>query len=152
MPTLEPRPMFISIRPIAGEIPVENAGEHPAIKANVQIGNLEFRPQQNAFGENRTAELDFDYSVYLEIWRIISTSNDYTFELMMFLLTHFITSYSASTNLVSSLSTHLSPSLIFLYSYMDTGILITEKRPKGFALNTFDLLTLVSIFSPSHIL
>lgn len=55
--------------PIAGEIPVENIGEHPVIKANVQIGNLEFRPQQNAFGENRTAELDFDYSVYLEIFR-----------------------------------------------------------------------------------
>ena len=55
--------------PIAGEIPTENIGEHPVIKANVQIGNLEFRPQQNAFGENRTAELDFDYSVYLEIFR-----------------------------------------------------------------------------------
>ena len=54
--------------PISGEIPTENIGEHPVIKANVQIGNLEFRPQQNAFGENRTAELDFDYSVYLEIF------------------------------------------------------------------------------------
>ena len=55
--------------PISGEIPTENAGEHPIIKADVQIGNLEFRPQQNAFGENRTAELDFDYSVHLEIFR-----------------------------------------------------------------------------------
>ncbi len=60
---------FAAKIPIAGEIPVENIGEHPVIKANVQIGNLEFRPQQNAFGENRTAELDFDYSVYLEIFR-----------------------------------------------------------------------------------
>ena len=54
--------------PISGEIPTESREEHPVIKADVQIGNLEFRPQQNAFGENRTAELDFDYSVYLEIF------------------------------------------------------------------------------------
>ena len=54
--------------PISGEIPTEIREEHPVIKAAAQIGNLEFRPQQNAFGENRTAELDFDYSVYLEIF------------------------------------------------------------------------------------
>ncbi|MBQ3490881.1 MAG: DUF3794 domain-containing protein [Clostridia bacterium] len=59
---------FCAKIPISGEIPTENIGEHPVIKADVQIGNLEFRPQQNAFGENRTAELDFDYSVYLEIF------------------------------------------------------------------------------------
>ena len=53
--------------PISGEIPAENIGEHPVIRANVKIGSMEFRPQQNAFGENRTAELDFDYSVYLDI-------------------------------------------------------------------------------------
>ena len=54
--------------PIAGEIPAENIGEHPVIRANVKIGSMEYRPQQNAFGENRTAELDFDYSVYLDIF------------------------------------------------------------------------------------
>ena len=54
--------------PIAGEIPVENVGEHPVIRANVKIGSMEYRPQQNAFGENRTAELDFDYSVYLDVF------------------------------------------------------------------------------------
>lgn len=54
--------------PIAGEIPAEDAGEHPVTRAAVKIGALEFRPQQNAFGENRTAELDFDYSVYLDFF------------------------------------------------------------------------------------
>jgi len=54
--------------PISGEIPAENVGEHPVIRANVKVGSMEFRPQQNAFGENRTAELDFDYSVYLDIF------------------------------------------------------------------------------------
>jgi hypothetical protein len=54
--------------PISGEIPAENIGEYPVIRANVQIGSMEYRPQQNAFGENRTAELDFDYSVYLDIF------------------------------------------------------------------------------------
>ncbi len=54
--------------PISGEIPAENVGEHPVIRASVQIGSMEYRPQQNAFGENRTAELDFDYSVYLDIF------------------------------------------------------------------------------------
>ena len=53
--------------PISGEIPTENIGDHPVIRAKVKIGGMEFRPQQNAFGENRTAELDFDYSVYLDI-------------------------------------------------------------------------------------
>ena len=56
---------FATKIPISGEIPAENIGEHPVIRANVKIGAMEFRPQQNAFGENRTAELDFDYSVYL---------------------------------------------------------------------------------------
>ena len=54
--------------PISGEIPAENIGDHPVIRANVKVGSMEFRPQQNAFGENRTAELDFDYSVYLDIF------------------------------------------------------------------------------------
>ena len=54
--------------PIAGEIPAEGIGEHPVIRASVQIGAMESRPQQNAFGENRTAELDFDYSVYLDVF------------------------------------------------------------------------------------
>ena len=59
---------FAAKIPISGEIPAENVGEHPVIRASVQIGSMEFRPQQNAFGENRTAELDFDYSVYLDIF------------------------------------------------------------------------------------
>ena len=59
---------FSSRIPISGEIPAENLGEHPVIRASVQIGSMEYRPQQNAFGENRTAELDFDYSVYLDIF------------------------------------------------------------------------------------
>ena len=54
--------------PISGEIPVEGVGEHPVIRADVRVGSMEYRPQQNAFGENRTAELDFDYSVYLDIF------------------------------------------------------------------------------------
>jgi len=53
--------------PISGEIPTENVGEYPVIRAHARIGSMEFRPQQNAFGENRTAELDFDYSVFLDI-------------------------------------------------------------------------------------
>lgn len=56
---------FFAKIPISGEIPSDFAGEHPVVKADVKIGAIEFRPQQNAFGENRTAELDFDYSVYL---------------------------------------------------------------------------------------
>ncbi len=54
--------------PIAGEIPTAEAGDHPVVRASIKIGTLEFRPQQNAFGENRTAELDFDYSVYLDLF------------------------------------------------------------------------------------
>ncbi|MBQ8497028.1 MAG: DUF3794 domain-containing protein [Clostridia bacterium] len=54
--------------PISGEIPCEDAGDHPIAKASVKITSLEYRPQQNAFGENRTAELDFDYSVDLDLF------------------------------------------------------------------------------------
>lgn len=54
--------------PIAGEVAAEDAGEHPIAKADVQIEALSFRPQQNAFGENRTAELDFDYTVSLTLF------------------------------------------------------------------------------------
>ena len=54
--------------PISGEIPADGTGDHPVTKATVKIGTVEFRPQQNAFGENRTAELDFDYSVYLDFF------------------------------------------------------------------------------------
>ena len=59
---------FATKIPISGEIPAENIGEHPVIRASVRIGSMEYRPQQNAFGENRTAELDFAYSVYLDIF------------------------------------------------------------------------------------
>ena len=52
--------------PIDGEIAAEGVGERPVMKAHVSINQMEFRPQQNAFGENRTAELDFDYSVYVD--------------------------------------------------------------------------------------
>jgi hypothetical protein len=59
---------FTAKIPISGEIPAEDIGEYPVIRASVKIGSMEYRPQQNAFGENRTAELDFDYSVYLDIF------------------------------------------------------------------------------------
>ncbi len=67
MPTESPRFASFSAKiPIDGEIPAQGVGERPVMKARVSINQLEFRPQQNAFGENRTAELDFDYSVYVD--------------------------------------------------------------------------------------
>ena len=62
-------PKFVSFSakiPISGEIATEDGKDASVIKGMVTIGTLEFRPAQNAFGENRTTELDFDYSVYLD--------------------------------------------------------------------------------------
>jgi hypothetical protein len=36
--------------------------------ADVSVHTPEFRPQANAFGENRTAEIDFDYGVHVELY------------------------------------------------------------------------------------
>lgn len=69
MPTEIPRFASFSARiPIDGEFPADGIGERPVMKAHVSIDHLEFRPQQNAFGENRTAELDFDYTIYVDYY------------------------------------------------------------------------------------
>ena len=65
-------PKFVSFAakiPIAGEIAAENVSERYIPFATVHISAPEFRPQTNAFGENRTVELDFDYSVTAELFR-----------------------------------------------------------------------------------
>lgn len=59
---------FTAKIPISGEIAAEGVGDHPVANATIKIGSLEYRPQENTFGENRTAELDFDYSVYIDFY------------------------------------------------------------------------------------
>ncbi len=64
-------PRYVSFSasiPIAGEIVAEGVSERHVAFAGVSVSSPEFRPQANAFGENRTAELDFDYSVEVELY------------------------------------------------------------------------------------
>ena len=64
-------PKFVSFSakiPISGEIASENASERHIPFATVHVSTPEFRPQTNAFGENRTVEIDFDYSVIAELF------------------------------------------------------------------------------------
>ncbi len=64
-------PKFISFTakiPIAGEIEAPGISEKYIPFAAVQVSTPEFRTQSNAFGENRTAELDFDYSVSVTLF------------------------------------------------------------------------------------
>ncbi len=64
-------PRFVSFTskiPISGEIVAEGITERYIPFASVKVSTPEFRPQTNAFGENRTAELDFDYSVSVELF------------------------------------------------------------------------------------
>ncbi len=64
-------PKFISFTakiPISGEIAAEGVSERYIPFASVHVSTPEFRPQTNAFGENRTVELDFDYSVFAELF------------------------------------------------------------------------------------
>ena len=64
-------PKFVSFSakiPISGEITAENASERHIPFATVHVSAPDFRPQTNAFGENRTVEIDFDYSVTAELF------------------------------------------------------------------------------------
>ncbi len=64
-------PKYVSFSariPIAGEIAAVGVTERHIPFADVSVSTPEFRPQANAFGENRTAELDFDYSVAIELY------------------------------------------------------------------------------------
>lgn len=64
-------PKFVSFAakiPISGEIAAESISERYIPFASVHVSTPEFRPQTNAFGENRTVELDFDYSVTAELF------------------------------------------------------------------------------------
>ncbi len=54
--------------PISGEIDAQGVTENCVPIASVRTDNLEFRPQENNFGESRTVELDFDYSVFARIF------------------------------------------------------------------------------------
>ncbi len=59
---------FLRRVPIYGEIASEQIGERCVAFASVETEHLEFRPQENASGEARTVELDFDYSVHLRLF------------------------------------------------------------------------------------
>ncbi len=59
---------FCTKIPIAGEIMADGISERYIPFASVAVSTPEFRPQTNAFGENRTAEIDFDYSVSVELF------------------------------------------------------------------------------------
>ncbi|MBQ9748720.1 MAG: DUF3794 domain-containing protein [Clostridia bacterium] len=54
--------------PIAGEIAAQGVTERHVPFASASVGGIEFRPQTNAFGENRTAEIDFVYGVDVELY------------------------------------------------------------------------------------
>lgn len=62
--------------PISGEIAFDRAIERPIPTAEVKIEHLEYRTQENAFGECRTFELDFEYSVMATIYA--NEENDIT--------------------------------------------------------------------------
>ncbi len=59
---------FAAKIPISGEIPTEGISEKYIPFGSVLVSTPEFRPQTNAFGENRTVELDFDYSVSVTLF------------------------------------------------------------------------------------
>ncbi len=64
-------PRFVSFTakiPISGEIAADGISERYIPFASVKVSTPEFRAQTNAFGENRTVELDFDYSVTAELF------------------------------------------------------------------------------------
>ena len=54
--------------PISGEIEAEGVTESCVPFASVRTDSLEFRPQENNFGESRTVELDFNYSVFARVF------------------------------------------------------------------------------------
>ena len=64
-------PNFVSFTakiPLSGEIMADGISERYIPLASISVNTPEFRPQSNAFGENRTAEIDFDYSVSVELF------------------------------------------------------------------------------------
>ncbi len=64
-------PHFVSFTakiPITGEIEAPGISERYIPFASVIVSTPEFRTQTNAFGENRTIELDFDYHVSAELY------------------------------------------------------------------------------------
>ena len=64
-------PLYVTYHakiPIAGEISSDRPMERPVPTADVKIENLEYRTQENSFGESRTFELDFEYSVMAKIY------------------------------------------------------------------------------------
>ncbi len=64
-------PRFVSFSakiPLSGEIPADGISERHIPFAQIHVSTPEFRPQTNAFGENRTVELDFDYHVTAELF------------------------------------------------------------------------------------
>lgn len=54
--------------PISGEIEAQGVTDSCIPFASVRTDGLEFRPQENNFGESRTVELDFDYSVFARVF------------------------------------------------------------------------------------
>ncbi len=77
-------PKFVSFSakiPISGEIDAPEATEKYIPVASVSVSSPEYRTQTNAFGENRTAEIDFDYSIAVTLYgnrETILTSDMYS--------------------------------------------------------------------------
>ncbi len=59
---------YIGKIPISGELAAERASERCVPVAEVKVEGLEYRTQENSFGESRTFELDFEYSVLAKLY------------------------------------------------------------------------------------
>lgn len=59
---------FVRSIPVSGEILSDALCEGAVPTVSIRIDNTEFRPRENAFGENRTVEIDFDYSVFVHTY------------------------------------------------------------------------------------
>lgn len=59
---------YVGKIPISGEIMADRTAERCVPTADVKIESLEYRTQENTFGESRTFELDFEYSVMAKLY------------------------------------------------------------------------------------
>lgn len=60
--------------PIYGDIPAEIEDAPSFCLGRADITKLEFRPQENSLGESRIIEIDFDYDIFADCYRNVSSN------------------------------------------------------------------------------